>query len=164
MTEQDGDSNTLNPVRGIAIWRVLVVGVLATFLIPAASYWACGVLEGLAPVTALEYLIEQYGVRRQNPALSAIPALLPLVLLAAVLAVIRRMTAKPTSLVLAIGGLAPQLALQIWTNVGFWSIYLPTRSYPGYPHGLEFVIVPLFYTPVAMALGLFIAHIALRRQ
>ena len=50
-------------------------------------------------------------------------------------------------------GLTPSLLLLVWANAEAWPLYLPGRAFPGFPHGLELIIVPLFFVPVAMVFG-----------
>lgn len=50
-------------------------------------------------------------------------------------------------------GLAGVLATLFWVNFQFWPLYLPERVSPGFPHGLELVIGPLFFAPAAALLG-----------
>lgn len=50
-------------------------------------------------------------------------------------------------------GLFLVLAVLFWANLTAWPLYMPGRAFPGFPHGLELVIAPLFFAPVAALAG-----------
>ncbi|MCA9752021.1 MAG: hypothetical protein KC591_07505, partial [Gemmatimonadetes bacterium] len=62
------------------------------------------------------------------------------------------------------GGLVPIVVVLAWASFQFWPKFLPSRVYPGFPHGLEFVIAPLVFAPIGMVLGLAVATVATRRS
>lgn len=138
----------------LCIGKVLALGLLLTFVIPLLSFFVCGVRNGMGLGESAQALAVQLTQPRHNPALSAIPALLPLPALGIVLWVLSRYRPEANLLhygVAALGGLA---LIQLWVNWSFWDIYLPQRVYPGFPHGLEFIIGPIFFSPLAMVLCL----------
>lgn len=144
---------------------LLVVGALAAFAVPLLVFFAVGVAEGMGGSGAGAALIEQLDAPRQNLRATAIFGVLPVVLLAVVLGVHRWL--RPASLArpaLALGGLLPVLAILVWVNLEFWPSFLPSRVYPGFPHGLELVIGPLFFAPIAMAVGLLVGWLVYRSR
>lgn len=142
---------------------VLLYGTVLTFLTPLLVFLLVALLKGMDVIAALNALIEQCSQRRQNPLLSSVPALIPLVIFAAWLGFRARRTQKSLR-EQAMFGIGIAVAAQIAVNWGFWQVFLPSRVYPGFPHGLEFIIGPLFFTPIAMVLGLVGLSIALRKR
>jgi uncharacterized membrane-anchored protein len=61
-------------------------------------------------------------------------------------------------------GLVAILVVLVWINLQFWPLFLPERTYPGFPHGLGFIIGPVFFAPVLMALVMGGVWLVLRRQ
>jgi hypothetical protein len=142
---------------------ILLLGAVAALLIPPLVFLIAALGGGLDPATALGALIEQYQAPRQNLFVVALPALFPLALLALALWVARRIdVARGSRPALALWGLVPILAVLVWVNFQFWPIFLPSRTYPGFPHGLEFVIGPGLFAPVGMLVGLVAGWMALR--
>jgi hypothetical protein len=143
---------------------VLLVGVLAVFAIPPVVFFIVALGSGLDVGAAVEALVAQYREPRQNLFVVAIPGLFPLLLLAIGLWIARRIdAARGRRPALALFGLAPILAVLVWVNFQFWPLFLPERTYPGFPHGLEFVIGPGLFAPVGMVVGLVVGWWAVRR-
>jgi hypothetical protein len=143
---------------------VLLVGVLAVFAIPPVVFLVVALGSGLDVGAAVEALVAQYREPRQNLFVVAIPGLFPLLLLAIGLWIARRIdAARGRRPALALFGLAPILAVLVWVNFQFWPLFLPERTYPGFPHGLEFVIGPGLFAPVGMVVGLVVGWWAVRR-
>ena len=133
---------------------VLLLTGFVLLLIPPFVFAGVGLAEGMGPRGTLRGVLAQYGTRRLNLFTVALPSLLPLLLLALVVFLLRRftaMTASPRSL--ARGGALAIVAVMVWINLEFWPVFLPERRSPGFPHGLEFVIGPLYFAPVAMLVG-----------
>jgi len=61
-------------------------------------------------------------------------------------------------------GYLPLLGMLIWANFEYWPDFLPSRVYPGFPHGMELFIAPLFFAPIAMAVCIFAAWLLGRSQ
>jgi hypothetical protein len=142
---------------------LLVVPVL----IPPFAYLVAAFGAGMGAGDAFAAMVSQIGGR---PALftPVILGLAPLLLHAGVLAVLKRRDPQGRWLPLASWfGLAPSLALLLWANLEVWPLHLPGRTFPGFPHGLELVIVPLFFVPVALVggtvLGALVARAGHRR-
>jgi uncharacterized membrane-anchored protein len=110
-------------------------------------------------------MLDQYAADRQNLLISAIPGLIPVLLLLAVLWAYRRY-GKSERIRRAMGwvGLLAILLVLVWVNLQFWPLFFPSRTSPGFPHGLEFIIGPIFFAPVLMALAMGSVWLALRGQ
>lgn len=135
----------------------LLIG-LGLLLIPPAVFAVVGLTKGMGLGGTVEALVAQYGVRRLNLFSVAVLSFLPVLLLALLVWVIGRFTAMRASRrSLTIGGGVAILLVMTWINFEFWPAFLPERVAPGFPHGLEFVIGPLYFAPVAMLVGVGLA-------
>lgn len=56
------------------------------------------------------------------------------------------------------------LLVCLFVNLEFWPKFLPARQFLGFPHGLEFVIGPLFFAPIGVGVGCFAAWLIRRRS
>ena len=120
--------------------------------------------DDVAGREALTMLVAKYRVERPNLLVGAIPGLIPVALLAVTLVVLRRLAARPPPMTaIAWGGLLPIIAMLVWGHLQYWPLYLPERVAPGFPHGLELVIVPVVFAPVAMIVGVIAAWLIARR-
>lgn len=149
----------------LAFWLgVLSIALIGMFLIPPLVLAACSFRAGFSFSETISTLIQQYQTDRRNLALVGIPSILPFGLLAAVLAFYRRRRGAQGSIALAFGGGVPILLVLIWAHASVWPLFLPGRPFPGWPHGMELVIAPIFFAPVAMTLGLVTVGIWLRHR
>jgi len=137
--------------------RFVILAVATPFLVALLGFLLGGLAAGMGGgvVTAL---IEQVGQRRLNPLMAGVLGLAPVLLLLLILWIAPRFLPRlgwgaPAGW----AGLAPIAILELWAHWEVWTTYLPTRSMPGFPHGLELVIVPLFFAPVGMTIGLGVA-------
>lgn len=149
---------------GRPVRTTMIAGVLAAVMIPPLVFAFAGLGEGMSFGDAIGALVAQYGAARQNLLVLSGVGLLPIGLLAVVLLVLRRLA--PGSLLrpaLALGGVVPILVVLVWAHWDFWPIFLPSRTYPGFPHGLGFVIGPLFFAPVGMVLGMLTGWVVAKR-
>jgi hypothetical protein len=64
----------------------------------------------------------------------------------------------------ALGGAVPIMLVTAFVNYEFWPRYVPSRAFLGFPHGLEFVIGPLFFAPVGVLIWLIVVWILLRTR
>jgi hypothetical protein len=127
---------------------------LATpFAMAVVGFFLGGLMSGSGVETVSAFL-EQAGERRLNPLIAGVLGLAPVILLLLILAVGVRFTPRagwgPAA---AWGGLVPIAVLELWAHLEVWSTYFPSRSMPGFPHGLELVIVPIFFAPVGVVFG-----------
>jgi len=147
------------------IKNVVLCAVLVSLFIPALIFFTVALSSGLSSPEALTALAEQYVSRKQNLLVIGMLSLLPVVLMVFVIWLIRKIKNRSADVRdLAIGGVAGILAVDIWMNFEYWPTYLPERTYAGFPHGLEFVIGPIFYAPIAMVIGMVAAAMASRRK
>lgn len=129
----------------MAITLFLVVPV--SFLI---SYWHSNQHSGIG----IGALLAQYLQLKRNPLIMPLLSCFPFLLLAGIIFFARRRGARErTCRNVALGGGSAIAFVMLWANLEYWPNFLPGVPYPGFPHGLELVIAPLFFAPVAMALG-----------
>jgi len=121
------------------------------------------VVEGMGPGAAVRAAVQQAAGGRPSLVAAGVLFLLPVLLLLLGLRLGRRLDPEGERL-LAVGwaGLAAVLALQVWANASFWRLYLPDRVSPGFPHGLELVIAPLFFGPTVVAIVAVVGFLTLR--
>lgn len=145
----------------VPVFLGAAVALVAT---PPLVFGWVGLAEGMGVAGTFGAVIEQYGARRLNLLMVAVLSFLPLLLLALLVFLIRRFTPVAASRRdLALGGSVAIVAVMLWVNFEFWPAFLPERSAPGFPHGLEFVIGPLYFAPVAMVVGMVAAGFLARR-
>ncbi len=129
------------------------VALLATFLVPFLVFLAAGLGHGMSPVAAFGALADQCTQPRLNPLITALSGWIPVMVLLLALRITRR-AGPAASSAMARGGLVAIVAVLVWANLEFWPEFLPSRVYPGFPHGLELVMGPVIVAPVGMALGM----------
>ena len=153
------------PVSALRFWSAfLAVSVLAALIIPPLIFLACLLMADFSLSPAWNAVVDQYGQTRQNPFLISVLGYLPVLLLALVVALIRWRKGHSIATYMATtGGLAITFIL-VWTNFEFWPNFLPGKTYPGFPHGLEIVIGSIFFAPAAMILALLVTGIYLRSR
>ncbi len=131
----------------------LVLALATPFVVGVVGFLLGGLVSGVG-VDTLSAFLEQAGQRRLNPLIAGVLGLAPVILLLLILAVGARFTPRagwgPAA---AWGGLVPIAVLELWAHLEVWSTYFPSRSMPGFPHGLELVIVPIFFAPVGVVVG-----------
>ncbi|MEE4184913.1 MAG: hypothetical protein V2J12_04005 [Gammaproteobacteria bacterium] len=137
------------------VWVLYGCLLAATLLfVPPAGYLVSYGLSDQHSGDALGSLAAQYLQTRRNPALTAVLAGFPFLLLALVLWFARRRRATADACRhIALGGGSAILLVMLWANLEYWPNFLPGVDYPGFPHGLELVIAPLHFAPFAMAAG-----------
>ena len=138
----------------------LLIGMLIALAIPPTSFAVSAVNAGMGADLAMQALLEQLSAERQNLLVCSLLGLFPVALLASILWLAGRLgQSEQKRISLAGGGLLPILLVLAWANFEFWPIFLPERVYPGFPHGLELVLGPGLYAPLAMLIGLVAAWI-----
>lgn len=144
---------------------VLALGALIILAIPPAVFLWVALGYGLGIEGSFSALVAQYAAPRQNLLVCGAMGLAPWLLLLLVLGIVWRVAPKSTVRpALAVGGLVPLFAVLVWVNFDYWPHFLPSRTYPGFPHGLEFVIGPIFFAPVAMTFGMLSAWLIARSR
>jgi len=90
--------------------------------------------------------------------------LAPLVLLSLILWIGRRFGRfHESGVAVSLGGAVAVLILAVFVNFQYWPTFLPSQNYPGWPHGIEFVVGPLFGGPIAVLVGMVVGLVAARR-
>jgi len=140
----------------------LCLALAVVWLLPLLVFAGCLLVEGYGVADTLAAVVAQYGSERRNLFMVGVPALAPMLLLAMILAVYRRRRGGSHSYLLLLGGVLPVILVLFYANLGFWPLFLPGRDYPGWPHGLEMLIAPLFFAPAGVVLGLLITGLLLR--
>lgn len=141
--------------------RFAIASLLLPFSVPTVVFTICALASGLSVTETASALAEQLATRRQNLAICGGLGIFPSLLLLGGLWLHRRFGGEERARrAMAWGGLAAILGVLAWVNFQFWPLFLPERTYPGFPHGLEFVIGPLFFAPVAALFGVAIGWAA----
>lgn len=134
--------------------RFIGTALVTPFIAAVSGFLIAGVVSG-AGTDVVSALIEQASARRLNPLIAGGLGLAPVLLLLLILTLGPRwVPGVGWGRTAAWGGLAAIAALEFWAHWEVWTTYFPSRAMPGFPHGLEFVIVPLFFAPVGMLVGL----------
>lgn len=138
----------------------IAIALVAPIALPALTYLLVAMLDGHGVGGSVSALLAQVRDGRPNPLISGVLGLLPVLLLVLGMWIGRRFDPEGDR-VGAAGwwGLAGILVVLIWANLTAWPLYLPGRPFPGFPHGLELVIGPLFFAPVAAMVGVAIGWI-----
>ncbi len=146
------------------IGKLILLSLSIAVLLPPLIFLIAALASGLSLPESLQACIEQSVAERQNLAVSAALGCAPILLLGAILGIYQRLSGNAErAALLGTGGLIPILLVLAWANYSFWSIFLPERVYPGFPHGLELVLGPLIYAPAGMLIGLVTAWLSSRQ-
>lgn len=141
-------------MRNFPLLRFFLVAVVVLLLIPPVVFTIVALSKGMAVGAIPGLLIEQYASKRQNLFVCGAISIAPLLALLVVGWLYRRFRGTGgTQHLMMWGGLIPIVLVQIWVNFDFWPAFLPSRVYPGFPHGLEFIIGPGVFAPIGMLLG-----------
>tara|TARA_R110002049_G_scaffold54869_10_gene152359 strand:- start:1987 stop:2472 length:486 start_codon:yes stop_codon:yes gene_type:complete len=153
-----------NTTTGGRASTVLGLAFLGALVIPALVFLLVGLIEGMSANELLGALRAQYVSGKQNLLVLGLVGCLPLALLALVVWILGRIKRISTSRRrFSMGGAFAILLVLLWVNFEYWPTFLPHRTYAGFPHGLEFVIGPFVFAPVAMVFGLLLAAFWPRR-
>jgi len=143
--------------------RFIYLGILLPLLIPPLVFSICAIAAGLSPDETLSATLEQFKAERQNLLICGAIGLFPVLLLLGALWIYRRAGGSAqTRLAMARVGLITIILVLIWVNFQFWPLFLPSRTYPGFPHGLELIIGPIFFAPAAMLAGMVVVWLFYR--
>jgi len=143
---------------------LMVHGILLALVTPPVSFALCGVWAGMGLADIATAMADQYA-GDARPALwgPSLLALAPVLVLASALWLVARLRKKPDlNGSLGAAGLGAMTLVLIWANVSFWSAFLPERDAPGWPHGIELVIGPLFFAPPAVLLAMLVVWLVRR--
>lgn len=148
------------------VWfTYLLLFCIALLAVAPIVYLACYALNDYPLGDAISALVEQYTAARQNPLKVSLLSGAPFLLLASLVGIARwRGAGLATCQRLVLGGGGAILIVLTWAHFEFWPNYLPGVEYPGFPHGLELVIAPLYFAPVAMVAGAFLGWLAGRQS
>jgi hypothetical protein len=149
----------------MTVSRLLVGAGITALLIPPLVFCIAGLGEGMEIEQVATACVEQFFTARQNLGVAAGLGLFPVLLTGLLIWIGRRVGwhwARDNNV--SVAALTPVLLVLTWANFEFWPIFLPGRDYPGFPHGLELVLGPLFYAPAAMLIGLIAGAILLPEQ
>jgi len=140
----------------------ILTAFLAPLLIPPVVYLVAALASGLGPGASFSALLDQSMGGRPNPLIVGFLGLFPALLLLGALFLARRLRPEAGWIQPAgWGGLGALLIVLAWANFEAWPLYLPGRSFPGFPAGIELVIGPVFFGPVAVLVGaLFLGIVA----
>lgn len=133
-----------------------IAAILLPLLIPPFVFAVCALIDGLTPAETASAVVEQYSRSRQNLLSMALLGWFPVILLGLTVGFYRKFGGGPkrTGRGMAWGGLACIVLILLWVNFSYWPKFFPSRVAPMWPHGMEFVIGPLFFAPVAMIPGI----------
>ncbi|NGX16376.1 hypothetical protein [Wenzhouxiangella sp. XN24] len=132
------------------------------FLVPALVFVLCALFADMSVVESLAAVATQFRAERHPLLGAAILGTLPVVVLTLVGWLLARKLDKVRVRAIAQAGLVGIALVLVWVNVEFWPGYLPDRTFLGFPHGLEFVIGPVFFAPPAMLIAMLAAWFATR--
>jgi hypothetical protein len=141
---------------------VFLPGVALAFLIPLVVFVLSALFAGMSLAESLGAAATQFRAERHPLLGAAILGTVPVVLLTVLGWLLARKLDKVRVRAIAQAGLGGIALILLWVNVEFWPGYLPGRIFHGFPHGLEFVIGPLFFAPPAMLMAMLAAWFATR--
>lgn len=146
------------------MFGVLALCAVVVFLSAPLLFGLVAVSKGMSLSETINALVGQYTAPRQNLLVLSILSLFPVGVLALLMLAVKKLDrcGRPLPLI-ALTGSVPVVVLTLWINLEFWPIFLPSLNYPGFPHGLEFVIGPLIYAPGAAILAVLLAFFVTRK-
>lgn len=143
---------------------VFLPGVLVAFAIPAGVFLICALLADLTFEDSLRATAEQFTAERNHLWGCGVLGALPVVLLTGVGWLMKRWLEPQRARLIAQFGLVGIALVLVWVNFEFWPGYLPERAFRGFPHGLEFVIGPLYFAPGVMLAFMLFAWLGTRNS
>lgn len=142
---------------------VFLPGVLLAFAIPATVFVVCALLADMSLTESLRAAVTQFSAERHPLFGAAILGSMPVLLVTVLGWLLARKLAAQRARLIAQAGLFGIALILVWVNVEFWPGYLPGKTFRGFPHGLEFVIGPIFFAPPAMLVAMLAAGFATRQ-
>lgn len=148
------------------MWKLYFLLMIATLLLASPSaYLITYYLSDAHSGQAISSLIQQYLVAKRNPLLTALLGMFPFLLLALLLFIMgRRKANERLRVLLSFVGASTIFVCMFWVNLMYWPNFLPGNPYPGFPNGLELVIVPIFFAPIAMFVSVFLVWLVKRAK
>ncbi|MEJ8566349.1 hypothetical protein [Elongatibacter sediminis] len=143
--------------------RVLLATVVVAAVTPATVFALVGVFSGMGAGELFTALVHQMGAPRLNLLVTGLLSLAPVLLMAVILGLgwwLGRF--RQTGFAVAVGGAGGIVLVLIAANLEFWPHYLPSMTYPGWPHGLELLLGPLIGAPVGMMAGMIVGYLFAR--
>lgn len=143
--------------------RIIVGSLIFLLLLPPCVFGMHGILGGLSVSETLAALFDQYTADRANLVIVTLLGILPLLLLVLIFWIRRRFwKTRDSEHAYAVGGVLPIVAVALLSNHEYWSVFLPSREFPGFPHGLEFIIGAFIFAPIGVAVGIAVSWLLLR--
>lgn len=143
---------------------VCLPGVLLAFAIPALVFLLCALLADLTLMESLRATGGQFVAERRHLWGCGLLGTFPVLLLTGLGWLLGRWLEPLRTRRITQAGLLAIVLVLVWVNLEFWPGYLPERAFRGFPHGLEFVIGPIYFAPPAMLLFMLCAWIVTRRN
>ncbi|HKJ18293.1 MAG TPA: hypothetical protein VJ984_13145 [Xanthomonadales bacterium] len=138
-------------------FKTIVTSLASVMLVPPVVFVLTGLGKSMSLVEVFNAMLAQY-TGRPNLLITGAIGLLPLGAMGLVLWVHRRQKgAARTRKYLFRASMFALILVLIWANQEFWRVFLPQRISPGFPHGLELFIGPVFFAPVAMFVAMLAA-------
>lgn len=145
------------------LWVLLIMADVVFFASPIV-FVLVGLANDMSMGDTFSALVAQYSAPRINMWMVSLVASVPLLLLVLILWIGRRFGKFLHSAgAVAFGGSVGILLVTIFVNLQFWPRFLPSLTFPGWPHGIEFLLGPLFASPIAMLVGMLFGSLAMRR-
>lgn len=144
-------------------WIVVIVADLVFFTAPVV-FVIVGIGSGIGASATLDAMSAQFTADRVNLLVMSALALFPVLLLVIVIGIGRRIGRfRDTAAAVALGGGIAIFAVTVFVNLSYWPSFFPSLNYPGWPHGIEFLLGPAIAAPVAMIVGMVVGVLAARR-
>ncbi len=134
--------------------------LIFALVVPSFIYVICALSAGFDAQGAAVALAAQFQSKRQNMLFSTALNVFPVLLLIGLLWLYKKLTGRIEALQ-SMGwfGFLPIALVLIWTNLEVWPLFLPGRSYPGFPHGLEMIIGPGVFAPIGAVVGMVVGRL-----
>ncbi len=150
------------PAPVLSSKAILLAALLTGLLTPTLLLLAALVFTGHAPGEVVAEISDAFSREKMNAGGITLLGMVPFLLLTGVLFLYLRKSDAHRGLFLLIGGLAGILAIYVPAHLSYWPAHFRSGGSLGFPHGLEFVIAPLFGIP-AMGAGVAIAWLVSKK-
>jgi hypothetical protein len=139
---------------------ILAIVVVTGLLTPTFILLAALVFTGHGPAEIVTELSAAITREKLNLGAITLLGMAPFLLLTVVLFLYLRKSDAYRGLFLLVGGLTGLLFVYVPMHLSYWPAHFRSGGNLGFPHGLEFVIAPIFGIPamgVGVALGWFLS-------